>query len=201
MSSKRSTRAKELSLINRGQAWEAYGLAVPAAHARESALARSFLGGGTLTRSMRAAYKDQRGAVVDALISKPRPETERMGFGIAQGGVQSNVSQLGAVLADSLAAQRQNEATAAINQNLNLLNMSAGGSAIAGTGAIEAGRVNLAAMQGMPGYNETYAAILAGGNAAAGIYGNLREYYGQKGTTGQPLQGNPAYGYGTQVKT
>jgi hypothetical protein len=82
---------------------------------------------------------------------------------------------------------RVNQGMATINQANTLMSMGLGGAAQTGNQAVGAAGQQLQAISMLPNYNQTYAGVLGGVNAAASIYGAGK----QGGWWGGGQQGTP----------
>ena len=153
---------------------------------------------------IKQAYGAQRGAITDAILRQGGQEQGRAdaaAHGLQQGGNYAetlNPLDVGAKLAQQLFSSRTTEAMGNVEQMNKLMGMGMGVGQQAGSAALGAGSNQLRAIGNMADYNQTYAAIMGGVNAAGSVYGagNQAGWWGPGSnmTTGQMAGGNQFWG-------
>ena len=143
---------------------------------QQQALINQGLAGGE-PGYLKEAFGAQRGAITDAILrqgGQEQGQADAASSRLQQGGNYSNVLDpidVGAKLAQQLFSSRTTEAMANVEQMDKLMGMGMGVGQTAGSAALGTARNQLGAIGSMTDYNQTYAAIMGGVNAAGSIYG------------------------------
>ena len=179
MSSSKNSAASKAARQYGQLAREGYGLGMPALAARNDALMPALrqAQSGELPAYMQEAFATQRTGLQEGFANQERGAIQKQDMaakgGVAGGNLAStmNPAQMGQLLADAMTGSRVQQGMATVNQANSLMNMGLGGAGQTGNAAIGAAGNNLQAIGMLPNYNQTYAAVLGGVNAAGSIYG------------------------------
>lgn len=179
MGSEKGRAASAASRQYETLAKDAYGLGLPMLGARNDALMPALRQAnlGNLPAYMERSFDVQRTGIAEGLLGQERKQIGAQDMAakrtVAGGNAAAtlNPAAMGSVLADAMMGSRVSQGMATVNQANTLMQMGLGGAAQTGNQAVNSAGLNLRAISMLPEYNQTYADVLAGVNAAGTIYG------------------------------